>query len=67
MQISTLLFQIKEMVGFKKVKKADELIFDELSDTFEPSTQSIKNIMAFSSAYHYDKSDAIGDIEYLIN
>lgn len=67
MQISTLLYQIKKMVGLHKMKKADDMFIGGLSDSYEPSNQSISNIMAFSSAYRYDKSEAIGNIEYLIN
>lgn len=67
MQISTLYYQVKKMMGIEKVNKADRLVSDCLSETFEPSEKSIKNIMAFSNAYRYDRSESIGDVEYLIN
>ncbi len=67
MQISTIYYQLKKMMGINKIAKADSLLSNGLSESFEPSAKSIKNIMAFSDAYHYDKSDSIGKIEYLIN
>lgn len=66
MQIFTLFYQIKKIVDGVGSKKS-ELLSKGLSETCEPSEQSIKNIMAFSQAYSCDKSDAIGDIEYISN
>lgn len=67
MQISTIYYQLKKMMGINQVTKANSLIVRGLSESFEPSTKSIKNIMAFSDAYQYNKSESIGEIEYLIN
>ena len=67
MQISTIYYRLKKMMGVNQVTKADNLIIGGLFGSFEPSAKSIKNIMAFSDAYRYDKSDNIGKIEYLIN
>jgi hypothetical protein len=55
------------MMETQKVKKAERFVVDGLSETFEPSSKSIKNILAYSNAYRYDKSKSIGDVEYLIN
>ena len=67
MQISTFYYQLKKMMGFNKMKEDDRLLRSCLSESSEPSEKSIKNIMAFSAVYRYDKSAYIGDVEYLIN
>lgn len=66
MQIFTLFYQIKKIVDGVKIKKTDVML-KGLSEKYEPSDQSIKNIMAFSKSYNYDKSDAVGDVEYFSN
>ncbi len=67
MQISTFFYFLKKSIGKGEQKKADELILAGLSESNEPSKNSIEKIMAFSNAYCYNKSDAIGEIEYIIN
>ena len=67
MQIFTLYFHFKKMLGLPLEKKADQLIIDGLSDSFEPSEKTISNLLAYSNAYRFEKSDALGEIEYLIN
>ena len=66
MQIFT--FYLKKLMGIKRNdKKVDEFITKCLSDSYEPSSNSIKNIISFSDAYRYEKSKTIGEIEYLTN
>jgi len=67
MQKTTLFYQLKKMMGNSERKKVDKLLLAGLSESFEPSENSIKNILAYSNAYRCDKSDAIGQVEYLIN
>jgi len=67
MPISTIFYFVRKIVGKNRVKNADKLIVDGISESFEPSKESINRIMSFSDAYCYDKSESIGDVEYLIN
>jgi len=43
MQKTTLFYQLKKMVGNSERKKADKLLLAGLSESFEPSENSIKN------------------------
>lgn len=67
MQIFTFYYQLKKMMGFNRVRKADEFMQAGLNDSFEPSEISVKNIMAFANAYHHEKSELIGDVDCLLN
>lgn len=67
MQIFTFCYQLKKMMGLKKVKQVDDFINAGLTDSFEPTDLSVKNIMAFANAYKHDKSDYLGDVDYIIN
>lgn len=67
MQIITLFYQVKKMMGFVDVNKADKLLKAGLTNSFEPSEKCVNTILAFSKAYRCNKSDAIGQVEYLIN
>lgn len=66
-RIYTLFYQIGKMVGFSKNKKADEFLNQGLKNEFEPSKQSVSQIMAFASAYHYEKTENIGDVDCILN
>ena len=67
MQIFTIFYQLKKMMGIDKVKEINSLLIDGVTESFEPSLSSINKIMAFSNAYQHSKSDMIGDVEYMIN
>lgn len=67
MQIITLFYQVKKMMGIYESKRADKLLKAGLTDSFEPSENCVNNILAFSKAYRCDKSAALGQVEYLIN
>lgn len=67
MQISTIYYHLKKMVGIDKAKETNTILVDGLADSLEPSLSSINKIMAFSDAYQYKKSDMIGEVEYMIN
>ena len=67
MEKSTIKYQLTKMIKVYEDKKANDLLIKGLSNSFEPSSNSIKNIMSFSDAYCYNKSDSLGEIEYLIN
>ena len=66
MQIFTFYFK-KMMVIKEHTGKTDKFLLKGLSDSYEPSTDSIKKIISFSDTYRYEKSETIGEIEYLIN
>ncbi len=66
-KISTIFYRVKRMVGLMSKKEADKLIAKGLTDSFEPSQESMDNILSFSRAYKYEKSESMGDIEYIIN
>jgi hypothetical protein len=66
-KISTIFYRVKRVMGLMKHEEADMLIAKGLTDSFEPSQESMSNILSFSRAYKHEKSENIGDIEYLIN
>lgn len=63
----TLLYRVKKMVGISNNENVDDFIKKGLNDEFSPSEQILKNIMAFSDAYCYNKSNSIGDLENVLN
>ena len=67
MQIFTFFYHVRRMIGIGEDKKFDNLLLSGISESHNPSDETIKNIMAFSNAYRQEKSDAIGYLEYLIN
>ncbi len=67
MQIFTFFYQFKKMLGKNERIKAERLLADGLSESFEPSEKTVKNIMAYADAYRHSKSQVIEEFEYIIN
>ena len=65
--ITTIVFQLKKMMGIKKRRKASSFLKEGLEESHEPSEQTISNILAFSKAYYHDKSDKFGEVEAVLN
>lgn len=55
------------MVGKSKENDVNVFVNKALRNEFSPSEQTLKNIKAFADAYHYAKSDSIGDVENSLN
>lgn len=67
MQIFTLRFYLKKMMGLANNRKSDNFIKMGLTNSFEPTENSVKNIMAYAQAYKHDKSEMLGDVDYIVN
>jgi len=67
MRYFTLLYQVSKMVGVSKNENVDLFIEKALNEEFSPSEQTLQKIIAFSNAYCYAKSEAIGDLENVLN
>ncbi len=66
-KISTLFYQVKKMVGAQKEFEVNLFIQNALRQEFSPSDKTLKNIKAFSDAYHYTKSDDGVGFETVLN
>lgn len=66
-RMSTLFYRVKGMVGSVGQQNANRFLSKGLNNEFSPSKSSIDRIMAYSKAYHYCKTKAVGDCEQILN
>lgn len=67
LRISTLVFNVKSLMKCDLPVSNISLLQQGLNDSYEPSAQSIQNILAFSDAYYHQKTKGIGDIDLVLN
>jgi hypothetical protein len=63
----TFQFYLKKMFRTDGIKPKSKFINDALSDSYGPSSATVKNIMAYSDAYRTEKTESMGNVEFIIN
>jgi len=63
----TFYYLLKKMYRNEGPDPKSDFLEKTLTDSFKPSADSIKNIMAFSDAYVVKKVKNMGNVEFIIN